>query len=312
MQETVSVIIPTYNQPELLQLAVRSVLSQTYAPFEVLIVDDGSTHETEDVARGFGKDVVYVKRNNGGTAAARNEGVRLSRGEYIAFLDHDDLWTPDKLERQMPLFEEAAVGMTYTAAEFFDHATGRITSRFFPGEALQFHDVLGHTIIALQSAVFRREVIEKVGLFDETLRGTDDWDYCIRTAAVAAVRGVNHACLRVRLHSDNQSGNFAAMHRNAMKVLHKNRAVHGRGCSLCKRAAYRTTRICAEDHYTKLAELAKSDWSRGSYWNATTRAAQAYSANPVAICRAPRVLRRLLGKRLTSKSLGMLTDTTTV
>jgi glycosyltransferase involved in cell wall biosynthesis len=97
----VSVIIPTYNSANYLTQAVDSVLAQTFRDNEILVVDDGSTDETEDVMRRYNSPVRYIRQKNGGVASARNRGIAESRGRYIAFLDADDTWYPIKLERQL-------------------------------------------------------------------------------------------------------------------------------------------------------------------------------------------------------------------
>ena len=117
---TVSVIIPTYNRAKLLPRAIKSVLNQTFKDFEVIIVDDGSTDNTEEVINEFqkhNKRIKYIRHEkNKGAAAARNTGIKIAQGEYIAFQDSDDEWLPNKLEKQMEIFESAPaeIGVVYT------------------------------------------------------------------------------------------------------------------------------------------------------------------------------------------------------
>src|SRR2546422_14004 len=107
----ISVIIPTYNSVRFLTEAVDSVLAQTFSDFEILVIDDGSTDETQDVMRQYGSLVRCIRQQNSGVAVARNRGITESRGRYVAFLDADDTWLADKLERQVnALSSESGAG----------------------------------------------------------------------------------------------------------------------------------------------------------------------------------------------------------
>ncbi|MBI3009552.1 MAG: glycosyltransferase family 2 protein, partial [Candidatus Omnitrophica bacterium] len=111
----VSVIIPTYNRASMLREALESVRHQTVKDLEILVIDDGSTDETTQVVAGFGEPAIYFKQLNQGVAAARNLGIRKSRGVFVAFLDSDDLWYPQKLERQIDyLSTHPDIGLLYT------------------------------------------------------------------------------------------------------------------------------------------------------------------------------------------------------
>ena len=121
MRPLVSVIIPTYNQREYLVQAIESVLAQTYESVEVIVVDDGSTDDTAQAVATMGRAVRYIRQSNRGAAASRNAGIAHATGQYVAFLDHDDLWMPQKLAMQVSLFgEDAKLGLVYSAIRFFD------------------------------------------------------------------------------------------------------------------------------------------------------------------------------------------------
>jgi glycosyltransferase involved in cell wall biosynthesis len=119
----VSVIVPTYNYAEFIGEAIKSVLDQTIQDFEILVIDDGSTDNTKEVVLSFGDKVRYFYQSQQGPAKARNKGIVESKGEYIAFLDADDVWLPSKLEKQVNLFRSnPKLGMVVTDNFLFDDA----------------------------------------------------------------------------------------------------------------------------------------------------------------------------------------------
>src|SRR6185437_7736239 len=136
-QPLVSIITPTYNQPLLLVEAIDSVAAQTYPHWEHIVVDDGSTDDTrtivESAMRRIGDRLRYIYQANAGTAAARNTGIRRSNGELIALLDHDDRWLPQKLSRQVIMFEEDPdLGLAYGGIRFIELPEGRATGEYIP------------------------------------------------------------------------------------------------------------------------------------------------------------------------------------
>jgi len=184
---TVSVIIPTYNRAHLVGRAIRSVLNQTYQDFEIIVVDDGSTDNTEEVVKGFNDDrirYIWHDENRGG-AAARNTGIKAAQGEYIAFLDSDDEWLPEKLEKQVKAFEDALpdVGVVYTDFRRLDKRGDKElrfakVMREVSGDI--HRDLLEGNFIGTPTALVRRECFDKVGMFDERLPRLQDWELWIR------------------------------------------------------------------------------------------------------------------------------------
>ena len=183
---TVSVIIPTYNRAHLIGRAIRSVLNQTYQDFEIIVVDDGSTDNTEEVVKGFNDGRIrYIRHDeNRGGAAARNTGIRAAKGEYIAFQDDDDEWLPGKLEKQIKALEGAPpeVGVVYTDFRRFDE---RSTNELKPTKVMQVSgdihgDLLEDNFIGTPTVLVRRGCFDKVGMFDEELPRFQDWELWIR------------------------------------------------------------------------------------------------------------------------------------
>ncbi len=201
---TVSVIIPTYNYGRYLGQAIQSALDQTFPPYEVIVVDDGSTDETPQVLAAFGTRIRSVRQANAGVGAARNKGIAMARGEYIALLDSDDIWMPEKLELQMSRFaEDPSLGLVHCGAETFDES-GRTLNTWLGGmegwvadEMLRFAP---DVIRACSSIVFPKRVAEEVGGFDTRLPPSDDWDFCHRVAARYPVGYVRKGLLRYRQH----------------------------------------------------------------------------------------------------------------
>lgn len=175
----VTVIIPTYNRAHLIERSIRSVLDQTYQDFELIVVDDGSTDNTEEIVARFGDDRLrYIRLNqsSGSPAAPTNIGIKAARGEYIAVQDSDDQWLPGKLEKQMQVFNNASarVGIVYTdmwrvsedgKKEYYH------SPRIMPEEGIVYGEALGYRVMCIgtQTLVIKGECFNKAGLFDEKL-----------------------------------------------------------------------------------------------------------------------------------------------
>lgn len=210
MKPLVSVIIPTYNRAEFLKSAIGSVLSQTYQNFEVIVIDDGSTDGTREIITSFSQDKIkYVYKSNGGQSSARNEGIRLAKGEYIAFLDSDDLWDPRKLEKQLACFQkDPSFGMVFTNYRSIDK-DGKVLKEFQaePGYVLSgnfIKDLLEIRFPSVPSSMMvKREAFEKVGYFNENLRISEDLDVWVRIGLSFGVGYINEVLTSVRLHEDH-------------------------------------------------------------------------------------------------------------
>ena len=183
---TVSVILPTYNRAHVVSRAIRSVLEQTYEDFELIVVDDGSTDSTEEVVRSFDdRRIRYIRhKQNKGRSAARNTGIKIAKGEYIAFQDSDDEWLPEKLEEQMEVFKTSSpqVGVVYTGFYlFYDDKKIYIPSANVKTKDGNIYDeLLKGNFVGTPAAVVRAECLKKVGMFDESLHCLEDWELFIR------------------------------------------------------------------------------------------------------------------------------------
>jgi len=287
----VSVVIPAFNGAAYIGETIASILAQTYRPIEVLVVDDGSTDRTAEIVQRFGEPVRYLRQENAGTAAARNRAVAESRGEFIALLDQDDLWVPHKLERQIPRFaEDPRIGLVFAGIEFFDTHSGEITSTYFPGLELDLCDLLAHVVLPVQTILFRRTALEKIGPFDTSLGGTDDWDIGIRMAAEFRLVGVEETLGRVRLHETQQGRNTDRMFHHAMRVLDKHAQVRP-GSRECAAAIRKGRDILREHQYGCIKGRAFAAWSAGRYLAAAGQSVRAFLQYPPAL---KRVLARSL------------------
>jgi glycosyltransferase involved in cell wall biosynthesis len=206
----VSVVIPTYNRAELLKSAINSVLSQTYQDFEIVIVDDASRDNTAEVIKSFNDQrIKYIRHEtNKGEAGARNTGVMNSDGEYIAFLDDDDEWLPEKLEKQIRIFENnpVEVGGVYTGFLKVDRTTGLVIKEVIPTKRGNiFSELLKFNWIRIPSVLMvKRECFDKVGLFDTSIPFGLDYDMWIRISKEFQYEYIKEPLVNYYSHSDSR------------------------------------------------------------------------------------------------------------
>jgi len=212
---SISVVIPAYNAARFLPETLRSVLAQTLQPDEVLVIDDGSTDETAAIAEGFGPLVRVFRRQNSKLGATRNFGVEQAASEWIALMDADDLWAPDKLERQMrELAANPRADLCYTARIHFgeDRGVNRGQSVVPVPAADQIREALFLNTTFLPSAVVvRRSAYLAVGGFDPAMRAVEDWDLWMRLLEAGHIfAGCPEPLLQYRVHNEGLSSNVQA------------------------------------------------------------------------------------------------------
>jgi len=212
----VSVVIPVLNGECFVAEAVGSVLAQGYPALEIIIIDDGSTDETEAAVRRLPCDVHYFKQENLGPSAARNRGIRDAAGDYVAFLDVDDLWPPHTLTTLMSeLLQDPELDLAhgYSQVMEYDPATGTYEYRGNPKESFP------HSI---SLAVYRKRVFDRVGLFDKTLLYGEDTDWYNRASERGVtMRRLDAVTLHVRRHGQNMTHDKTLVELNMLKVLKK-------------------------------------------------------------------------------------------
>lgn len=223
----VSVIIPTCNRPRLLPTAIRSVLGQTFRDLELVVVDDASDDCVIEIVNAFKDERVRLIRHDSrrGGAAARNTGIRNSCGEYIAFLDDDDEWYPEKLARQMELMSRAQpeVAAVYTGYIVVDRDSERICGRMVPSHRGSLREQLleSNPIGGTSSMLLRRSCLDKVGLFDETLPSFQDRDLWIRISRKFHFDYVQEPLLNYFIHAEKIWTNLEALTRGLEIMLEK-------------------------------------------------------------------------------------------
>ena len=211
---SVSVIIPTYNHARYVVEAIRSALDQTYEDAEILVIDDGSTDNSREVIAPFAGRVRYIHQDNQGLSAARNTGVRESRGRFIAPLDADDVWMPGYLAAMVPvLAADDSIGAAYSGWRYIDAAGNLLaqqSTKTVPPE--QFYPALAYTNFLVPSGVLvRRECLDRAGPFDVNLRAVEDRDMWLRIARERKVVGVPQVLVGYRTHGENMTRDLPRM-----------------------------------------------------------------------------------------------------
>jgi glycosyltransferase involved in cell wall biosynthesis len=187
----VTAIIATYNRAHLVSKAIESILGQTYQNIEVIVVDDGSTDDTQNVLKQFGDRVRVIRQDNAGPGAARNRGFAASRGDIIACLDSDDIWLPRKIDRQVAVLQRLSESVPCCLCSAELHFTDRPRLTSFQSALLRPEDEEGlwlnvpevltnRFVLFNQMAAIRRGALEKVGGFNEQLRFLEDYDLALR------------------------------------------------------------------------------------------------------------------------------------
>jgi glycosyltransferase involved in cell wall biosynthesis len=233
----VSIIIPAYNGEKFLPRSIGSVLAQTFADWELIIVDDGSTDGTKKVIEDFVKKdpriSYYYEKNSGGPARPKNFAMQYAKGEYIAYLDQDDEWMPEKLKKQIRIFEKdenKKIGLV-TCDVLLAKENGVVFGKYNnPDIKSLFPDLLTRSFIYSNSSVIvQRDVVEKVGERDERLKQTEDWDMWIRIAWAGYDFGfVREPLLKYYFHDINTTKviGYPIRAKNAETIFNKHQAIY--------------------------------------------------------------------------------------
>lgn len=220
----ISVIIPTFNRKETLGRAVESVLCQTYSDIELIVVDDGSTDDSQALVKESYCGIKYIYQKNQGVSAARNVGISHANGEWIAFLDSDDEWLPNKLEKQMGLLNSQPDYLVCHTEEIWIRNGVRVNQmkKHKKHGGWIFPYCLPLCLMSPSSIVIHRRVFNEVGLFDESLFACEDYDLWLRiTARYPVLFHQTPLILKYGGHSDQLSRQFWGMDRFRIEALQK-------------------------------------------------------------------------------------------
>ena len=185
MEKSVSIIIPTYNREKYLSKAIDSVLAQTYPYYELIVVDDGSDDNTAELINKYGSDIVYIRQENKGPAAARNTGVQAARFNLLAFLDSDDFFTENKLEVQVRAMQENQACIISHTQEIW-YRNSRILNqkiRHKKGDGDIFIQSLELCAVGMSTVMLHRKIFDRFGLFDEDYPCCEDYEFWLRVSA---------------------------------------------------------------------------------------------------------------------------------
>ena len=218
--------MPVYNRRDLVTSSADSVLQQTYPDVELVMINDGSTDGSAEVLDNYAirapDRVTVIHQKNTGQVVARNNGIAAAKGQYIAFLDSDDTWEHDKLEKQIPLFQDG-VGLVYSGIYEVDES-GEVVQKVIPPKSMR-GDIYQHLLVKNGmtggSVIVTREALNHVGLFDSELRAAENWDLWIRIAKKYKVDFVSEPLVRYLKHPGNMSSETNIMLQASSQVYAK-------------------------------------------------------------------------------------------
>ena len=288
----VSVIIPAYNADKYIERTIRSVLLQDYENIEIIIIDDGSTDNTATVVKKLvneDKRLHYVHQRNGGVSSARNHGYKLSKGEYLAFLDADDVWLPENIRKKVEhLQNDPVTGLVHSDALLIDENDKPLDEIKKGKSGWILDDLLswnGTCIPAPSSILVKREVVDTAGGFDTNLSTAADQEFFFRVAAKYKIGRVEEITWQYRMHSQNMHSNIALMECDTL--LSYQRATENK---LFKSAAFR--RKCYSNMYMILS---------GSWYHDGKNKIKAIKYASKAVWMYPPAIIKLFGKVLKHK-----------
>ena len=219
----VSVIVPAYNSADYTVETVESILAQTYTDYEILVIDDGSTDHTRETLAPYGDRIKYIYKENGGACSARNLGLEMSQGEYIACLDCDDLWLPEKLEKSVAVLDaDPMLAFVFSRCYTIDAKGDTIDEvgySFDPDDT--YRCLLYENYVIAPTVLMRRACLDRVGCFDESIFIPADWDLWLRLAKHFPIASIDCPLSKYRLASNYTLRNVEQCIRESAYVIEK-------------------------------------------------------------------------------------------
>ncbi len=266
----VSVIMPTYNRGNYIRESLDSVLAQDFSDFEVIVVDDGSTDGTEEVVRPYQDRIRYIRQENRGAGAARNIGIRKARGQYIAFMDSDDLSRPHHLKCLSSFLDrnpECAMVVGnggYLEGNYRNRSTIISAKRVkrLEQRGITVKELFDGRVVRLQGTMTRKTVFEEIGLLDEWFRLSYDLDIALRIIKDHQIGFINEEVYLWRQHGDNISSNDELRSRENLRALEKLAADFPEGVEQIGKRAFDS--LCAHRYYRLAKALARKGDVKGA------------------------------------------------
>lgn len=254
--DLVSVIIPTFNRANVIKRAIESALNQTYENIEIIIIDDGSMDNTDAIIGEIMDDRIryYKNGSNVGPSEARNIGVQYARGEWIAFLDSDDEWFPDKLERQIEKYKEDDYGLVYCPYMYSkDSREFQTPSKNLKKEEVEgyiYTSILRNNTIGTPTILMKKDVFQSCGGFDKEIKAFEDWDLALAVAKDFKIGYVSEPLVKAHFSENSVNYNHANLTYGCLRMLYKNRSYVGEKSMLESmiRKALEHAACCQEDY----------------------------------------------------------------
>ena len=219
----VTVIIPTYNRGWILKEAIDSVLTQDYKNFELIVVDDGSTDNTSEILASYGNDIRVLFQENKGVSAARNRGIAEASGQFIAFIDSDDLWLPQKLSTQVEFFNQTPDALICQTEEVWIRKGKRVNPkmRHKKPSGMIFEPSLELCLVSPSAVMIRRVLFDRVGEFDVTLPACEDYDLWLRISCRFPVHLIDTPLIIKRGGHNDQLSSMKGLDKFRIKAIEK-------------------------------------------------------------------------------------------